>query len=109
MILDFGGIGVIFESRPRSSMLGQSNLASRDLLSCDGSMSPPRGQTLSSSGSPKYSASAQWNTPSPTKQLLTLTTCNPRWASTQRLIVFSHLVETTPRSAGRPAALKGGR
>jgi sortase A len=45
----------------------------------------------------------------PTQQLLTLTTCNPRWASTQRLIVFSHLVETTPKSAGRPAALRGGR
>jgi sortase A len=45
----------------------------------------------------------------PTKQLLTLTTCNPRWASTQRLIVFSHLEESTPRSAGRPAALKGGQ
>ena len=45
----------------------------------------------------------------PTKQLLTLTTCNPRWASTQRLIVFSHLEETTPKSEGRPAALKGGR
>jgi sortase A len=45
----------------------------------------------------------------PTKQLLTLTTCNPRWASTQRLIIFSHLVETTPKSEGRPAALRGGR
>jgi sortase A len=45
----------------------------------------------------------------PTKQLLTLTTCNPRWASTQRLIIFSHLVETSPKSEGRPAALKGGR
>jgi sortase A len=45
----------------------------------------------------------------PTKALLTLTTCNPRWASTERLIVFSHLEETTPKSAGRPAALAGGR
>jgi sortase A len=45
----------------------------------------------------------------PTKALLTLTTCNPRWASTERLIVFSHLEETTPKTAGRPAALAGGR
>ena len=45
----------------------------------------------------------------PTKALLTLTTCHPRWASTERLIVFSHLEETTPKSAGQPAALAGGR
>lgn len=45
----------------------------------------------------------------PTERLLTLTTCNPRWASTERLIVFSHLEEMTPKSAGRPAALAGGR
>ncbi|MEP6760506.1 MAG: class E sortase [Sporichthyaceae bacterium] len=44
----------------------------------------------------------------PTKQLLTLTTCNPRWASTERLIVFSHLEETKPKSAGRPTALAVG-
>jgi sortase A len=45
----------------------------------------------------------------PTQPLLTLTTCNPRWASTERLIVFSHLEETTPKTAGPPAALAGGR
>jgi sortase A len=44
----------------------------------------------------------------PTRQLITLTTCNPRWASTQRLIVFGHLEETTLASAGRPQALKKG-
>jgi sortase A len=44
----------------------------------------------------------------PTRQLITLTTCNPRWASTQRLIVFGHLEVTTPASAGRPQALKKG-
>ena len=44
----------------------------------------------------------------PTTQLLTLTTCNPRWASTQRLIVFSHLEETKPKTDGRPAALRKG-
>jgi sortase A len=41
----------------------------------------------------------------PTRQLITLTTCNPRWASTQRLIVFGHLVTTQPTTEGRPAAL----
>lgn len=45
----------------------------------------------------------------PTRQLLTLTTCNPRWASYQRLIVFGHLQDEQPKSEGRPAALgKGG-
>jgi sortase A len=42
----------------------------------------------------------------PTRQLITLTTCNPRWASTQRLIVFGHLTATQPTADGRPAALK---
>jgi sortase A len=41
----------------------------------------------------------------PTRQLITLTTCNPRWASTQRLIVFGHLESTQPTAAGRPPAL----
>jgi len=45
----------------------------------------------------------------PTSSLLTLTTCNPRWASTERPVVFSHLDGTTPKTAGRPAALAGGR
>jgi sortase A len=42
----------------------------------------------------------------PTRQLITLTTCNPRWASTQRLIVFGHLEEMTLASAGKPASLR---
>lgn len=41
----------------------------------------------------------------PTEALLTLTTCNPRWSSTQRLIVFAHLEEARPKSAGPPLAL----
>lgn len=44
----------------------------------------------------------------PTRQLITLTTCNPRWASTQRMIVFGHLEETQPASEGRPPALAKG-
>jgi sortase A len=41
----------------------------------------------------------------PTQALLTLTTCNPRWASTQRLIVFGHLQESLAKKDGRPDAL----
>jgi sortase A len=41
----------------------------------------------------------------PTRRLITLTTCNPRWASTQRLIVFGHLSDTQSTTAGRPVAL----
>jgi sortase A len=33
----------------------------------------------------------------PTRQLMTLTTCHPRWASTYRFLVFSELSETTPK------------
>lgn len=44
----------------------------------------------------------------PTRRLLTLTTCNPRWASTQRLIVFGHLAGQQPRTQGRPAVLAAG-
>lgn len=47
-------------------------------------------------------------TAQPTRQLITLTTCNPRWASTQRLIVFGHLEQTQPTSEGRPSALSKG-
>jgi len=44
----------------------------------------------------------------PTQRLLTLTTCNPRWASYQRLIVYGRLVAAQPRRAGElPAALVG--
>lgn len=41
----------------------------------------------------------------PTEALLTLTTCNPRWASTERLIVFGHLEEDRPKSEGPPPVL----
>jgi len=44
----------------------------------------------------------------PTEELLTLTTCNPRWASYERLIFHAKLVEALPKTAGRPAALEGG-
>jgi len=44
----------------------------------------------------------------PTEALLTLTTCNPRWASTERLIVFAHLEEERPKSAGPPPVLAKG-
>jgi sortase A len=42
---------------------------------------------------------------SPTRRLITLTTCNPRWASTQRLILFGHLTASQATTDGRPPAL----
>jgi sortase (surface protein transpeptidase) len=42
---------------------------------------------------------------SPTRRLITLTTCNPRWAYTQRLIIFGHLTASEDTTAGRPPAL----
>jgi sortase A len=44
----------------------------------------------------------------PTKSALTFTTCHPRYSAASRLVVFAELGETTPKSAGRPAALAGG-
>jgi sortase A len=41
----------------------------------------------------------------PTQALLTLTTCNPRWASYQRMIVFGHLEESRSKKDGPPDAL----
>jgi sortase A len=43
----------------------------------------------------------------PTQALITLTTCNPRWASTTRWIWWGHLVDTIAKSSGeRPVALQ---
>jgi sortase A len=42
----------------------------------------------------------------PTERLITLTTCNPRWASTQRLIVWGHLESRRSKAAGQPAELR---
>jgi sortase A len=44
----------------------------------------------------------------PKRALMTLTTCNPRWASYERLIFHATLTETLPKGEGRPAALGGG-
>lgn len=41
----------------------------------------------------------------PTQKLLTLTTCNPRWASYERLIVFGHLVQDRAKADGPPPVL----
>jgi len=43
----------------------------------------------------------------PTERLVTLTTCDPRWGSTHRLIFWGHLESVQPKSEGRPAALGG--
>lgn len=45
----------------------------------------------------------------PSEQLMTLTTCNPRWASYERLIFHATLAEELPKGEGRPAALGGER
>ena len=44
----------------------------------------------------------------PHKKLLTLTTCNPRWASYERLVVHAELTSQQPKSMGQPDALAGG-
>ena len=43
----------------------------------------------------------------PTKKLLTLTTCNPKYSAKQRLIVTAELQSARPKSAGEPPALTG--
>lgn len=43
----------------------------------------------------------------PTRSLMTLTTCHPRWASTYRFLVFTELTEILPKSDGVvPSALQ---
>lgn len=44
----------------------------------------------------------------PKQELLTLTTCNPRWASYERLIVHAKLTSEQSKSLGKPQALGGG-
>jgi sortase (surface protein transpeptidase) len=34
-----------------------------------------------------------------------MTTCNPRWASYERLIVFGKMVDKYPKTIGAPAAI----
>lgn len=42
----------------------------------------------------------------PTRSLMTLTTCHPRWASTYRFLVFTELTEALPKAEGVvPASL----
>ena len=41
----------------------------------------------------------------PTKSLLTLTTCNPKYSARERLIVFSELEQTLAKADGDPPAL----
>ncbi|MGQ0631557.1 MAG: class E sortase [Sporichthyaceae bacterium] len=41
----------------------------------------------------------------PTKRLITLVTCNPRWGSSTRLILYGRLIQTLPKPGPPPAAL----
>jgi sortase A len=43
----------------------------------------------------------------PTKKLLTLTTCNPKYSAKTRLVTTAELLSATPKSAGDPPALAG--
>ena len=43
----------------------------------------------------------------PTKKLLTMTTCHPKYSAKQRLIISAELDSADPKSAGRPASLQG--
>jgi len=43
----------------------------------------------------------------PTKRLLTMTTCNPEYSAKQRLIVSAELTATSAKADGLPPALKG--
>jgi sortase A len=44
----------------------------------------------------------------PTRELITLTTCDPRWGSTHRLIVIGHLTDQQDTAQGRPDVLAKG-
>ncbi|RRD43409.1 class E sortase [Buchananella hordeovulneris] len=43
----------------------------------------------------------------PTKRLLTMTTCDPEWGNSHRYIVYSEFDHWVPRSEGVPPELKG--
>lgn len=45
----------------------------------------------------------------PTQRLITLTTCNPRYSASQRLIVHGVLATSEPKSQGIPPALQTGK
>lgn len=46
--------------------------------------------------------------PAISKNLLTITTCHPRWGSTERWIWWGELVSATPKSAGTPDLVVSG-
>ena len=41
----------------------------------------------------------------PKQKLITLVTCNPRWGSSTRLIVYGHLTKAYPKPGPLPAEL----
>ncbi|WP_368497885.1 class E sortase [Herbiconiux sp. A18JL235] len=43
----------------------------------------------------------------PTDRIITLTSCNPLYIASERIIAYGVLTDWTPRSAGAPAALSG--
>lgn len=43
----------------------------------------------------------------PTRAVLTMITCNPRYSARQRLVVHGDLIETRPKADGPPDAIRG--
>ena len=43
----------------------------------------------------------------PTKRLLTMTTCNPKYSAKQRLIIFAEMTIAEPKGGAQPVALQG--
>ncbi len=46
-------------------------------------------------------------TATPTKRLLTMTTCNPKYSARQRLIISAEMVSAEPKGGAAPIALQG--
>lgn len=46
-------------------------------------------------------------TATPTKRLLTMTTCNPKYSAKQRLIISAEMVSAEPKGGAPPIALQG--
>ena len=46
-------------------------------------------------------------TATPTKRLLTMTTCNPKYSARQRLIISAEMVSAEPKGGAAPVALQG--
>ena len=79
----------VVEQQLQADRVGEARL--EDLADRD----PVLGTVDHTQGRPwRDRALAQHPQATPTQALITLTTCNPRWNSSHRMIVFGHLVST---------------